>query len=218
MQARYIHIEERYLVTLHRRNVARKGPQNQADELMQELGEALFPVVLYVSQEAKIEGVKNFQEIKERWNQAAARIQEKACSPPTERYIGLARNNLENENTFLRRFSCQTFVQLFFRNPADPFFTYTTRSLRGRETMECITCARKELPEGVVAFENATGTGGDCRFEYVFAETGEVYSVKGTADAAGEGPHQALKQISLQVIGDRRQVKKSNRLISFLID
>jgi len=217
LEARCVNIDEYYLFTINRIHSELENSQNLVDGLMRELGDALFPVELCVDEHATIKKVRNFEAIKERWENVASDIMDRGYSLPTDQYIQLARANFANRKRFLERFSRQTFIQLFFRNPACRYFNYATRNISHTQTVDMFSCDRIGDTDDTVMFECRDDETLLCRFEYCFSEVGDVVSVKGDIPKKEE-EGEVSKQIELNVIAGSRQYKKANNFLSFVFD
>ncbi len=217
VEARYVNVEDYYVFTIKRIYAKLESSQSIVDDLMRELGDALFPVELYVDANGVIKKVKNFNEVKERWESVASEIMDRGYSLPTDKYLRLARANFADKERFLDHFSRQTFVQLFFRDAECVYFNYTARNLSRTQTVDLFTCNRTKATNNAIFFEHLDNEVLDCRFEYNFSEVGDVISAEGLVQRKEE-EGDVCKRIELKVIAGSRQYKKSNKFVSFLLD
>jgi len=222
IKAGYRSFDEDFMFSIDRKRIKLNAKKQDSyalvDQMMQRIGDALYPVDLIVSSDAKILNVKNFEEVLNRWNSEVDNILTDSYSLPVKRYIDMAKPNMTDKKNFLKAFSRQTFIQIFFRDTNDEFFWFTTKGLTDVFSHDTVRVEKTGSNKQTVYFETVEEWGNECSFEYVFSEFGDIISVNGAIKSIDENSDSVIKNVSLCINNDKREVKKTNKIVSFFLD
>jgi hypothetical protein len=92
------------------------APQQVMDNLMLELGNALYPIELNTDLKGEIRSIGNFSEIRERWIKKSRDLYKRNKTQAFRNYLEMSQNNLTHESRFKEVLLRDSFIQLFFLN------------------------------------------------------------------------------------------------------
>lgn len=219
--AKYQNEEQRYMISINREKVKLKDStddENPAHDVMIELGNALYPVMMYVLADGTIVGVANFEDICKRREAVCQDILRKAYSISTATYIELSKSNFADEKAFIETFCNQIFIQLLFVNPDSDHFEVQLMNLKHAGSTDIMHFKKKISEVGNFAFTASGDAFGESVLEYAISDFGDVLSLNGAFIKSFDEKDVATVNIEITSDMNRRVVKKENKLLSFFID
>ena len=105
-----------YQITINREQVYanEQAPNTKMYEIADQMAKAVYPLVLHINRERKIEEIHNYQEIVQRCAEARKKLPEYYQGEYAEKYIDLFEKHCSNPNSLINHMESNRFYQLFF--------------------------------------------------------------------------------------------------------
>ncbi len=205
----------RYIFRLEgQRNILlnREPPQEVMDKLMIELGNAVYPLSLVVSQEGEILTVKNFLSVKEQWERKTEAILKEQYTQPLEQYIRIASRNLKQETALRKSLVKKTFIRLFFLPFNTEMFTLKFENFPLRGDLVVFRCEPEQAPTNENTRRYSASLlfpatyQGEGHIRYVHSEAGDLLTTEGQFTITDPDGNTSEKQILIQTNEEDRHV------------
>ena len=202
-----------------------KAPEETVDQMMIELGDALYPFSLQISPDGEILKVYSFEEIRGRWFKKAKELLNKNRISPFKKYLQISQRNMKTEETFRKTLMKNSFFKFYFlpgnaesflhevhhfpqRSDTTLFLFETSKSGMAESENQSFT-AQTIFPE-----EKAT-TG---RLNRRFTELHDLEILQAVLKWENAEGMPYRKVITIRTDMEKRDVLKANKLWSFILD
>ena len=226
--ARYEKEKDQYIFLLEERSdilLDNEPPKELMDNLMINLGNAIYPLSLSVSPECGIQKVENFKSVKEQWEKKTEALLKEQYTQPLERYIQIASRNLKQESALRKSLAKNTFFQLFFLSFQTEVFTFEFENFPERSDLVVFRCEfeqEAQFVDGIRYYKASimypATYQGEGYVRYNHAEAGDLLEIEAQFILTDSEENVSEKKIQIQTSEKDRHVSGKKKYWNTLFE
>ncbi|MDR0834399.1 MAG: hypothetical protein LBN93_09510 [Candidatus Symbiothrix sp.] len=133
-----------------------------------------------------------------------------------ERYIDLARKNLQTGQAFLLALQKDIFIQLYFQDRTKENFMLPIRNFTNTGSILYAACEKMGETDTTGKFFWSEEEIGSCDLNYRYFPQNDIQLITGTIRQGNNRTREYVKEIVIQADSTKREIKKANRTLSIL--
>lgn len=221
VRARYEKEYDRYRFVLDgKENIMlnNKVPEEIMDQLMIEIGMALYPIELLTNPYGKMLRIDNFDLIRRRWKNKSDALIKEQNSPPFTKYIEISSRHVKDENTFWEAIGKNTFIKLFFIPFGVDNFVFTFADFPERGNLMIFNCKKEAkciengyqfsyTPKLLFPLDYLC----DAKLQAYYSEAGDLLLLQAIFDMEDSEGNRSSKKITIRSDKKRRNIGKKSK-------
>jgi len=202
-----------------------KAPEERMDQMMIELGDALYSFSLRINPDGELLKVYSFGEIQDRWFKKAKELLNKNETAPFKKYLQISQRNMKTEETFRETLLKNSFFKFYFLPDNAESFLHEVHHFPQRSDTTLFLFESSK--GGIIESENLSFTAktvfpeekaASGKLNRQFTELGDLDVLRAEMNWENEEGMPYQKTITIRVDETKRDILKANKFWSFILD